>query len=53
MQDLQKRDLQIKVGGDQQRWTVEDIIIRRPMMRKDYFVFGMGDRTNPESIPCH
>jgi hypothetical protein len=23
--------------------------VRRPLGRKDYFVFGMSDRTNPES----
>lgn len=25
----------------------EDFPVRRPLARKDYFVFGMSDRTNP------
>ena len=29
---------------------IEDFTIRKPLVRKDYFVFGMGDRTNTESI---
>lgn len=29
--------------------NTEDFQVRRPLARKDYFVFGMSDRTNPES----
>lgn len=31
------------------RSKYEDYQIRRPLGRKDYFVFGMSDRNNPDS----
>ena len=34
---------------DQNKKIVEDFNIRKPALRKDYFVFGMSDRPNTES----
>jgi hypothetical protein len=44
LESLEVRQLRLK--------TSDDLQIRRPLTRKEYFVFGLTDRTNFESKTC-
>lgn len=48
MSSMMKTGLKIDFS-DHNKKIVEDFNIRKPALRKDYFVFGMGDRANTES----